>query len=605
MSVVPRESFSALPEPYEVPPSQEWDGNDGSWSTFKISIGTPAQEFRLLASTQSGQTFAVLPDGCIPGFDPVDCAKSRGAQILDSAQSPGFLTNLSSTWELIGEYDIDLEKDLNYTARGYFGYDKLTLGPAGETGLPSVDNQILGGVADMSFYLGHIALGISKSKFSSKSQSVEPLLYQMRNNSQIPSIAFSYTAGAKYRLKSVVGQLILGGYDLTRFEPNTSDFSFSFSTDSSRLLTVGVESITATNTLQGTQSLSSSFHITLIDTTVSQLWLPRSICDAFEQSFGLTYDPDTDLYLINATMRDQVKARNPSITIKLIDSLEGAATNFSNIVLPYSAFDLQASSPYYDNATNYFPIRRATNESQYTLGRVLLQEAYLIVDYERANFTVAQTAFPDPLPDANIVAISPPGLSLADPTSPRSFLNTGAKAGIAVGCAVFALFLAVLALFFYRRRRQRAAISCIGTDTGTRELDGMAVSEFESLSIASPNSHKILGGTQELGGTPRAELAGSFREQSCLSVNEVPQELETPSSTMQPMSEGVTADEFESYRSGRKVREGIDSADVSSIGSQVDINGRPQSVVSPLQGRFLERQSIVSPLAGKFHEHIA
>lgn len=342
MYVAPRDTSTLLPEPYEIRPSQEWDGNDGSWSTFKIAIGNPPQEFRVLASTQSGQTFVVTPEGCIAGIDPADCAKSRGAQVFNSAQSPGFLTNESSTWEMIGTYQINLESALNYTARGLFGYDKVTLGPAGTNAGLSVDSQIVTGIADRAYYLGHLPLGVTKSKFASQGQSTDSLIYHLRNNSQIPSMSFSYTAGAKYRLKSVVGQLILGGYDPGRFEPNSNDFSFSFSTDPSRLLAVMVESVMATNTLLGTRSLSSSAHLSLIDSTVSHLWLPRGVCDEFEKSFGLTYDPNTDLYLINATMRDQLLARDASVTIKLVDSLEGAATNFTNLVLPYAAFDLQA-----------------------------------------------------------------------------------------------------------------------------------------------------------------------------------------------------------------------------------------------------------------------
>jgi hypothetical protein len=544
MHFVPREASTPTPQPYEVPPSQEWDGNDGSWSTFKITIGTPPQEFRVLASTQSGQTFTVMPDGCIAGTDPSNCAELRGAQIFDSAQSPGFLSNTSSTWDWIGQYDIDLEDRLNYTARGIFGYERIALGSSGDTGILSANSSLVGGVADMAYYMGHVPLGVSKSKFGSQSQSLDPLIYQLRNTSQIPTMSFAYTAGAKYRLKSVLGQLILGGYDPTRFEPNTNDFSFSFSADPTRLLTVGVDSIIATNTLQGTQSLSSSAHFSLIDSTTSMLWLPRDICDAFETSFGLKYDPKTDLYLINDTMRDQLRARNPSVAIKVIDSLEGAATNFTNIELPYSAFDLQASYPYYENATNYFPIRRAANESQYTLGRTLLQEAYIIVDYERANFTLAQAAFPNPLPPAAIVAILPQDA----PTSFRkSALTAGAKAGIAIGCIAFVSLLASLAFWFYRRCRRRPVFESMGAHGHSSELGGIPVSE---LSIVSPHDQKIMCGAQELAGTPRSELAGPPSKKPFVSVNEVPQELETPSSTIRPKLEAPVGD-INSYRSSR------------------------------------------------------
>ncbi|KAL5386022.1 hypothetical protein DPSP01_004454 [Paraphaeosphaeria sporulosa] len=465
----------------------------------------------------------------------------------------------------------------------------------------------------MVYYMGHIPLGVTKSKFGSQSQAVDPLIQQLRKSTQIPSISFSYTAGAKYRLKSVTGQLIFGGYDPTRFEPNTNEFSFSFSADPSRLLTVGVDSVIATNSLKGTYSLSTSTHFSLIDSTTSMLWLPRDVCDAFEESFGLTYDPTTDLYLINTTMRDQLRARNPSVTFKLIDSLEGAATNFTSILLPYSAFDLQASYPYYENATNYFPIRRASNESQYTLGRTLLQEAYLIVDYERANFTLAQAAFPSPLPRASIVAIPPPDTQAT--ASPSPSLSAGAKAGIAIGSLTLVSFLAALAFWFFRGRRRLHSTPDSDSQPSSPELGGTAVSE---LSIASPHPHKIHGGTQELAGTPRSELAGlQPGEKPCVRVNEIPAELETPVSTLRPRFEQVSAGEYNSYRSSRVEDDGVESQ--SALGTQESRGNSGDGLmglVSPLEERFPNRQSIgvlsevqrpeslVSPIRGKFHERM-
>lgn len=522
----------------------------------------------MLASTQSGQTFAVVPEGCLAGIDPPDCPKLRGAQVFNSAQSLGFLTNTSSTWSFIGLYDVDLERHLNYTARGIFGYDKVALGSVGDhDGQTALEHQVVGGVADMSYYLGHIPLGMTVSKFSSLSESIEPFISRLRNATKIPSLSFAYTAGAKYRLKSVFGQLILGGYDTTRFKSNTNDFSFAFSADPSRLLSVVVESITATDTLKNTQSLSSGPHLSLIDSTVPHLWLPRDICDAFEQSFGLTFDPRSDLYLINSTMRDQLQARNPSITIKLVDSLQGSATNYTNIILPYSAFDLKASYPYYPNATNYFPIRRATNESQYTLGRTLLQEAYLIVDYERANFTVAPAAFPDPLPAANILTIFPPN-PIGSSTS--SGLGKAAIVGIAVGCVAAVLLFTAGAFWFRRRQKRHSKPHHI-------ELANTQIAESGSLDTASHHPHKTLPSMQELGGTARAELVSPTTEKLGVSVNQIPQELETPSSTIKLRFQEVTAEEYFTHQSrgwegDGKGDEGSEVARSAEFGRRPDAN---------------------------------
>ncbi|KAF2850951.1 acid protease [Plenodomus tracheiphilus IPT5] len=515
------------PQPYVVPPSQQFDGNDGSWSTFVVSVGTPGQDFRVLPSTKGSVTYLIAPEGCLRGIDPAGCPESRGAEVFNSAQNIGFQTNVSSTWSAIGQYDVNLEEALNYTSAGLFGFDRVQLGTASISTSLNLDHQVVAGIADPDYYMGVLPLGTTDSSFSSLSQSVDSLMSQLRNASKIPSLSYAYTAGAPYRLKSVFGSLILGGYDSTRFTTNNNNnnnFSFTFSTDPSKLLTVGVDSIMATNTLQGTFSLTSGAHFSVIDSTVPHLWLPEDVCNQFEAAFGLTYDPQTDLYLVNDTIHQQLRTNNPTITLKLVNSLTGSSTNYTNIELPYGAFDLQASYPYYQNATNYFPIRRAANSTQYVLGRTLLQESYLIVDYERANFSLAQAAWPDPLPASNIITINPPPSQGSSASSSSSTLSTGAIIGIAIG-ASFLILLALLAVFLYRRRRRR--INNL-QNTKQYELAGAQISQSTvapSTATNTPNPYssstnnnintnnamttplKAPSPPQELSGTPLTELA--------------------------------------------------------------------------------------------------
>ncbi|KAF2873134.1 aspartic peptidase domain-containing protein [Massariosphaeria phaeospora] len=573
MTLAPRQSPS--PSPYVVPPSKKFDGNDGSWSTFKISVGSPGQDFRVLASTKGGETYLVKSGGCLEGIDPEDCPNLRGAEIFNSAQNPGFQVNVSSSWSTIGQYGADLEDRLNYTSDAMFGFDKVSLGPAADSRALSLDHQVVAGVEDFDYFMGHIPLGVPDGSFSSLSQSIDSFLYQLRNGTMIPSLSFAYTAGAKYRLKSVFGSLILGGYDSTRFKPNQKDFSFSFSTDPSRLLTVGVESITATNTLKGTYSLSSDAHFSLVDSTVPHLWLPRDICDHFEEAFGLTYDPQTDFYIVNDTTHDELKSRNPSITIKLVNSLEDTTTNYTNIILPYAAFDLQASYPYYSNATNYFPIRRAANDTQYVLGRTLLQEAYLIVDYERTNFTISQAVFPDPLPAAKVITIEPPSES----SSSSSSLSAAAIGGIAAGVSVLAIILIAAAVIFYRRRRQKRSY----------ELANTQASDPTSSGGMAAAAHKVNYDPQELGSAALTELPSPYHDvdrKPVLSANNVPQELEVPGSTTPQWREVTNYYEMD----GESVPSGDASRDVSRATSD---NGRSSAGLGT---------GIVSPMTGRFHE---
>jgi LPXTG-motif cell wall-anchored protein len=575
---------TAAAEPYTVPPSQKFDGNDGSWSTFKLNVGTPGQDFRVLPSTKSGVTQVIVPDGCQAGLDPTNCAQLRGVDVFNSAQNIGFQVNVSSSWSAIGQYDVRLEQSLNYTAAGLFGFDRVALGPAADSRSLSLDRQVVAGVAEPDYYIGLLPLGQADSSFSSLGQSIDSFLYQLRNATKIPSLSYAYTAGAKYRLKSVFGNLILGGYDSTRFKPNDNDFSFTFSTDPSKLLTVGVDSIMATNSLQGTFSLSSGAHFSVIDSTVPHLWLPTAICTQFERAFGLTYDPHTDLYLVNDTIHQQLVSRNPTLTFKLVNSLENTATKYTNIQLPYAAFDLQASYPYYPNATNYFPIRRAANDTQYVLGRTLLQEAYLIVDYERANFTIAQAVFPDPLPAAKVVTITSKGATNS-PETGSSGLGTGAIVGIAVGAAVL-LFLAIFAFFFFRKRR---------TKKQTYELANNQLSDAgSSRFLTSPRPMKSQG-PSELSGTPLTELDSPQvthfppDQKLPVSINDTPQELHAESRVpVTPRWQEVHMP-LEPPRTPYHDRQSSGSRSISQVASDDEYASHhtgPRSGVSPLTAQF-------------------
>ncbi|KAK6426153.1 hypothetical protein LTR95_016147 [Oleoguttula sp. CCFEE 5521] len=100
----------------------------------------------------------------------------------------------------------------------------------------------------------------------------------------------------------------------------------------------------------------------------------------------------------------------------------------------------------------YFPLKRAQNSTQYTLGRVFLQEAYVIADYERKNFTIAQAAFPASGLQ-KLEAILPPGFVLPK----KAGLDKGLLAGVVVGAAVI-IFLLIIALLSWIRRRRASKI---------------------------------------------------------------------------------------------------------------------------------------------------
>ena len=282
----------------------------------------------------------------------------------------------------------------------------------------------------------------------------------LKKQNLIPSTTFGYTAGAPYRAKKVLGSLTLGGYDQSRFTPN--GHSFTFAPDNDRDLVVGIQGI-AFETQNGSSSnLLPSGILAYVDSTIPYIYLPLEACKAFEKAFDLKYNATMELYPVSDAQHAELMTQNSSVTFTLGNDVTGG--NTVNITLPYESFDLTAKFPVVDDSTRYFPLKRAANESQHTLGRTFLQEAYLLVDYERNNFSISQCSFQDgesqkligipPVPSSN------PSNSTNATTPGNTETSTNHSAiviGGAVGASVLvvAIVISIVGFLLFKRRRAK------------------------------------------------------------------------------------------------------------------------------------------------------
>ena len=221
---------ASLPEPFSIRPSGDFEGNDGSWSTFLISVGNPEQNFHTLISTSSFSTWLPTAAGCEydqdPSFVPSDCPALRGVGLTNGFQSTGF-DDANGTFKYIGIHTLDIGDDLSmtdafgsqYNATANLGLDTLKVqNGAGSEELTSKENVPVFGLTTWNFFLP--SLGIGAGYLQSTTQESPSLVESLANQSLIPSRSWSYTAGASYR--DYVGSLVLGGYDETRVEGNTT-----------------------------------------------------------------------------------------------------------------------------------------------------------------------------------------------------------------------------------------------------------------------------------------------------------------------------------------------------------------------------------------------
>lgn len=202
-----------------------------------------------------------------------------------------------------------------------------------------------------------------------------------------------------------------------------------------------------------------SGHISVIDTTVAHLWLPGSICDSFAEAFGLHYDSGKGFYLINEMMHNKLLLLNPTLKFTFGSEMSGRNNQSISIGFHYFALDLLIGYLFYESPTRYFPIRRATDPSQYAIGCILLQEAYLIVDHERRNFSLSSTIFSDPMPAPDVRTIHPSAPTVnkndtASASSAGSGIPVNSIEGITVGAISTLLLMAGTWVLWRRRRRQ-------------------------------------------------------------------------------------------------------------------------------------------------------
>ena len=426
-----------------------------------IEVGNPPQQIQVLPSTEIQPTWVVVPDGCTVQ-DPSNCTQARGG---------AFRSDKSSNREQINTYALGAEANLGMTQNydnGAFAYETLgVVTPGG--GNVSLSHQVIAGIATKDFFVGNLGLSPLGINFTSRDDPKPTFLSSLRAQNLIPSLSYGFTAGAYYQDKANVS-LTLGGYDTSKFTSN--DVSFSFGPQSDRQLTVALNSITSSSGNSKTDLLPNGI-LTLIDSTVPGIWLPTEACNLFEKTFGLIEDPIRNLYIVNDTLHDDLVKADPSITFELSNNLDSGPT--VKITLPYSAFDLPVSYPLVKTPTRYFPLRRAKDDTQYTLGRTFLQEAYIIVDNERGNFSVSQTTFANR--PAHIMTINPPNqgdgpsgvspvtpsqssdVSVAQPSSNKSShaFPVGAIAGIAIAVVLITLVCGTLAICYNLKKRRRRA----------------------------------------------------------------------------------------------------------------------------------------------------
>jgi hypothetical protein len=172
-------------------------------SSFTVQAGTSArpQILRLFPSISLPELYVVHPNGCVPlqndTIKKMTCENARGGI---------FYRNLSRTHHQLGMYNFGKNaayNDFGFTeVPGFVGWDTVKLNQPEKGGRnPLVDSLLVTEIATRKYsFLGMLGLDVRPTNLSElgRNDPQENLLSQLKENDNIPSLSWSYTAGSHW-----------------------------------------------------------------------------------------------------------------------------------------------------------------------------------------------------------------------------------------------------------------------------------------------------------------------------------------------------------------------------------------------------------------------
>lgn len=525
-----------------------------------MRIGEPAQIVYLLAGTSSSITTAVGSVWCNDLQSGYNC----------EARGRSFDPTESTTWDDQGQWALGIRSDLvneqqflQYTSKDYsygnFGLESLSIANDQHRNL-RLPRQVVAVVNDTTQLLGSLGLAINSRSFR-KDEKYASFVSTLFDSGKIPSKSvfrlpgcfrcsltysvprsWAYTAGNYHRTWQTPTDVVLGGKNLGRYTPNDKTFRLDANQDP----VANLQQLTVSATGNppwgpGSETLVLQPVSVRIDSTTPFLWLPEEACRQFEKALGLTWNTTTSLYLMNdPNLYDDLTRLNMTFTFTLSDA-PGSSSSVVEIKVPYSSLDLDISWPYLNTTDRikYFPLKRSLVPTEYTLGRAFLQEAYLVVDYSRGNFSVHQALFPPnndqveaiPLPGDETAGGGGPGAG-AGTGKPANGLPVAAIAGIAVGAVLAVTALLAAVVWVYRRggHRDKQQPDAEGDENKPEDTHEIAPPIWEAYgdsAVKLPNS--LQGPASEMPGDgnrlSRSELPAVNFEPAELTADDRPTQL--------------------------------------------------------------------------------
>jgi hypothetical protein len=354
-------------------------GDDGPWSSFLIHVGSPGQDVNVLPDPYRSALVVVDPEGCPSDPRLADCVRNRGGT-YKRGDSDTWNRSSRHAWnpsELHPPSAWTSWTSSNKTSHG----DPLAQHPEGtsrtnKVGIDRVRGEADGrpwmvpeqgilSTSDLNPFVGIFGLA-TNAGYKARAMVPTSLFDNIRRQANQRSISWSYTAG---RVNEIPGSLVLGGYDVSRFNHSTTVTTVGHGMNWN--LMTGLDGITINDPAQPAKLLNLHLPVDL-DFSRPYLELPSEACRQFENAFGLKWSEDDGLYTVDDVKHNEFVARNVSLSF----TIQGDSGK-QDFVVPYKSLVLTATFPKVAQNMRYFALQRSPMPLRGSLGRAFLQETYI------------------------------------------------------------------------------------------------------------------------------------------------------------------------------------------------------------------------------------
>ncbi|KAI8957022.1 hypothetical protein F5Y11DRAFT_361193 [Daldinia sp. FL1419] len=488
-----------------VPRAVRWSdkilGPDGPWNAVKVTLGR-SQDVTVYAGRMWESYFpgAAYCDNTAVGGRP--CYAQQAGAIYDETTGSGEAPDIAFP---ASAYYASNMNTVGSNAKRYT--DRISLGTdSSDWSVVSVDNFAMALMSDTQLrypngekhplFAGCLGLGAAPNIINhsfalrpgqtASSINTSLLVGNLFVDHSIPSQTFGLHIGSAVSHR-VPGSLWVGGYDRNRAvsdmlsipipDPFTkfsgaplADISINVVKGSSPFPWNSKGGLLAS----GNSSIGGQLGLA-IDPCLPYLNLPRSTCDAIAAEIPVKLDDGLGLYLWDTASPDYTRIiQSPSVlTFTFVDP--DSNLHKVNISVPFSHLNLTLDEPLVDKPTPYFPCNAASN-SEYTLGRAFLQDAFIGANFYTAVYFLSQAPGPN-LNSANVMAMDHNSRTIEaskndwatswngywTPLPERdSNTSSGAIVGVAVGGMVGLLLLAFVTFIALRYNKHGKGFSLCG-----------------------------------------------------------------------------------------------------------------------------------------------